>query len=122
MGAATATPEAKAITQKLCKEFGLRLETPGTKPVRGWSGAQKSGDEKERDLAAALEKLEPGTWVIVEHPGLDTPEMRAMGHKGYEGVAADRAGVTQAFTSDRVKEVVRRRSIKLISHLDLPQE
>jgi predicted glycoside hydrolase/deacetylase ChbG (UPF0249 family) len=122
MGAATATPEARAITEKLCKEFGLRLEAKGTRPVRSWSGSQKSGEQKEADLAAALEKLEPGTWLIVEHPGVDTEEMRAMGHQGYENVAADRAGVTRAFTSERVKEVIKVRGVKLISHLDLPTE
>lgn len=122
MGAATATPEIRAITEKLCKEFGLRLEAKAAKSVRGWSGAQKSAEQKEADLAAALEKLTPGTWIIVEHPGVDTEEMRAMGHKGYENVGADRAGVTRAFTSDKVKQVVKDRGIRLISHLDLPAE
>jgi hypothetical protein len=119
MGAATGTPEAKAVTEKLCREFGLKLEAKGTKPVRGWSGSQKTPEQKEADLASAIEKLEPGTWLIIEHPGLDTDEMRAMGHKGYENVAADRAGVTRAFTSDRVKAAVQARGVKLISHRDL---
>jgi predicted glycoside hydrolase/deacetylase ChbG (UPF0249 family) len=122
MGAATGTPEAKAITEKLCKEFGLRLEAKGLKGVRGWSGSQKSPEQKEIDLAAAIEKLEPGTYLIVEHPGLDTDEMRAMGHKGYENVAADRAGVTRAFTSEKVKQAVKARGVVLISHRELPAE
>jgi hypothetical protein len=42
--------------------------------------------------------------------------MRSIGHKGYENVAADRAGVTHAFTSARVKEVILRRKIALISY------
>jgi predicted glycoside hydrolase/deacetylase ChbG (UPF0249 family) len=121
MGAAVGTPELRAVTEKLCAEFGLRLEAKGAKSVRGWTGAQKSGEQKEADLAAALEKLEPGLWLIVEHPGLDTEEMRAMGHKGYENVAADRAGVTRALTSERVKQVVKDKGIRLISHADLPQ-
>ena len=56
--------------------------------------------------------------MIVEHPALDTPEMRSIGHKGYEDVAADRAGVTRAFTSARVKDVIARRKIKLISYAE----
>jgi len=120
MGAATATPEIRAITERLCTEFGLRLEAKGAKGVRGWSGTQKSAEQKETDLAAAIGKLEPGTWIIIEHPGADTEEMRAIGHKGYENVAADRAGVTHALTSARVKEAVKSRGVKLISHLDLP--
>jgi len=121
MGAAVGTPEARAITEKLCKEFGLRLEAKGTKPVRNWNGSQKTPDEKEAGLAAAIEKLEPGTWLIIEHPGVDTEEMRAMGHKGYENVAADRVGVTKAFTSDKVKQAIKDKGVKLISHLDLTE-
>ncbi|HVR82926.1 MAG TPA: ChbG/HpnK family deacetylase [Planctomycetota bacterium] len=119
MGAAVGTPEARAITEKLCKEFGLRLEAPGTKPVRNWSGSQKTPEEKEAALAAAIQKLEPGTWLIIEHPGVDTDEMRQMGHQGYPNVAADRAGVTRAYTSELVKQAVKERGVKLISHRDL---
>ncbi len=57
-------------------------------------------------------------WLFVEHPGLDTPEMRAIGHKGYEDVAADRDGVTKMFTSEKVKAVIKRRGIKLVSYAD----
>jgi hypothetical protein len=45
--------------------------------------------------------------------------MRAIGHKGYENVASHRAGVTRAFTSDKVKQVIQRRGIQLISYADL---
>jgi hypothetical protein len=45
--------------------------------------------------------------------------MRAIGHKGYENVAAHRAGVTHAFTSARVKKVIAERNIELISYADL---
>ena len=65
-----------------------------------------------------LEKLEPGRWLLVEHPGFDTPEMRGLGHLGYYDVAADREGVTRAFTSDQAKAVIQRRAIRLISYAD----
>jgi predicted glycoside hydrolase/deacetylase ChbG (UPF0249 family) len=121
MGAATA-PEARAITEKLCKEFGLRLETRGLKRMRDWTGSKRSADEKEAALVAAIEAMEPGTYLIVEHPGLDTDEMRAMGHKGYENVAADRDGVTRAFTSAKVKAAIQAKGVKLLRHLDLPSD
>ncbi|MEE8451718.1 MAG: hypothetical protein V3R99_07375 [Thermoguttaceae bacterium] len=57
--------------------------------------------------------------LAVEHPGIDTPEMRAIGHHGYRDVAADRDAVTKAFTSEKVKQVVKSRRIKLISYGDL---
>ena len=119
MGTAVSTPEFRAIVQKLGAEYGLRVESNDLKPVRGWSGARKSGEQKENDLADALRKLEAGTWLIVEHPAIDSPESRAMGHLGYTNVAEDRAGVLRALTSPRVKEVVKARGIKLISYADL---
>ena len=117
MGAAVATPAIRAVTEKLAREYGLRLEAPGRPPGR-WSGNTLSAEQKERGLIELLEGLRPGTWMIVEHPALDTPEMRSIGHKGYENVAADRAGVTRAFTSARVKEVIARRKIRLISYAE----
>ena len=115
MGSAVATPELRAITERLAREFRLKLEAP--RPPRGrWSGNSFSAEQKERGLIQLLEGLEPGTWMIVEHPALDTPEMRNIGHKGYENVAADRAGVTHAFTSASVKGVISRRKIALISY------
>jgi hypothetical protein len=119
MGTAVSSPELKALVERLGKEYGLAPETSGMKSLRGWSGAKKTAAEKEAALAEAIAKLEPGTWMLVEHPGLDVPEMRAMGHKGYENVAEDRAGVTFALTSPKVKKAVQERGVKLIGYADL---
>jgi len=69
----------------------------------------------------AVKMLEetPGLWLFVEHPGMDTPEMRAIGHQGYRHVAADRDAVTKTFTSEKVKQVIKSRRIKLLSYGDL---
>jgi predicted glycoside hydrolase/deacetylase ChbG (UPF0249 family) len=121
MGAATATPELKAITTRLAEEHGLRVEDSGLRGLRGFEG--KTGDERERSLVSILEKLEPGRWLLVEHPGFDTPEMRGLGHEGYRDVAAHRAAVTAAFTSAKVKKVIEARGIRLIGYGDLkPKE
>jgi predicted glycoside hydrolase/deacetylase ChbG (UPF0249 family) len=117
MGAATATPELRAITARLAEEHGLRVEDSGLKGLRGFEGT--TGDERERSLVALLEKLEPGRWLLVEHPGFDTPEMRGLGHEGYRDVAAHRAAVTAAFTSAKVKKAIEARGIRLIGYGDL---
>lgn len=119
MGTAVATPPLRAIVERLATEYGLSVETKGLQPVRGFGGAKKPAAEKERDLVRILETLGPGTWLLVEHPGFDVAEMRAMGHLGYENVAEDRAGVTAALTSEAVRRVIRERGIKLISYRDL---
>jgi hypothetical protein len=119
MGTPVCTPQLRELTTRLAREYQLRLEAEGVRGAPGFGGSAKSAEQKEQDLITVLEKLGPGQWLMVEHPAFDTPEMRVIGHKGYENVAADRDGVTKAFTSARVKEVIRRRDIKLISYADL---
>ena len=122
MGAAAATPQLRAISQKLAKEFKLGFGPPGLKSAGQWSGNSVSAEQKEKNLAELLQRLSPGTYLIVEHPAHDTPEMRAISHKGYENVAEHRAGVTRAFTSPDVKRVIDQRRIRLISYADLNAE
>ena len=67
-----------------------------------------------------LDDLKPGeTYMFVDHPGLDTPELRAVSHIGYEDVATDRQGVTDLFTSSVVKQAIAKKGVKLISYADL---
>jgi hypothetical protein len=119
MGTAVCTPALRALVERLCTEYGLLYRDEQLRYAQGFGGSQKSAVEKERDLVKLLEGLNPGRWLIVEHPAYDTPEIRAMGHRGYENVAEDREGVTRAFTSPAVFEVIRRRGIRLISYADL---
>jgi predicted glycoside hydrolase/deacetylase ChbG (UPF0249 family) len=119
MGTASCTPELKALVEKLAVEYRLPVGAEGARRAGRFSGKDTTAEQKEENLVRVLESLQPGLWLMVEHPGLDTPEMRAIGHRGYENVAQDREGVTRAFTSPRVKEVIRRRGIALISYGDL---
>jgi predicted glycoside hydrolase/deacetylase ChbG (UPF0249 family) len=119
MGTPTCTPELQALVRKLAQEYRLPIETPGAQYLP-WRVDSKAGaEQREAALVKALEELRPGVWIVVEHPGLDTPEMQAMGHQGYWEVAAHRAGVTKSFTSPRVKEVIQKRGIQLVSYHDL---
>ena len=120
MGAATATPPLRALTAKLAAEYKLRLEAPArVKSAGGIGGPAATPEQREQAMVDLVNRLTPGEWVLVEHPGLDTPEMRALGHKGYENVAEHRIGVTRAFTSERVKQAVAERGVQLISYADL---
>jgi chitin disaccharide deacetylase len=118
MNTPVATPELLAIVEKLSKEYRLPLEADGAQPAGYLGGPNANPEQKEQAMLRMVERLSPGAWLLVDHPGLDTPEMRAIGHIGYEGVAADRAGVTAAFTSAKVKEAINRRSIRLISYAE----
>jgi predicted glycoside hydrolase/deacetylase ChbG (UPF0249 family) len=119
MGTPTATPQLNALVQKLAQEYKLPIETPGAQYVRWAADSKATAEQREAALVKALEEQKPGVWIIIEHPGLDTPEMQGMGHKGYWEVASHRDGVTKAFTSTKVKDVIKRRGIKLVSYHDV---
>jgi len=120
MGFQALGPEVVAVVQKLAGEYALDVEPDalGVKSV-GWQGKPETPAQKAESFVRVLEGLGPGTWLFVDHPSLDTPEMRAVHHVGYEGVAVDRAGVTEAWTRPAAREVVRRRGIELIGYRDL---
>lgn len=127
MGVVGFSKEMRALCERLADEYGLVLferliELGLARPVaagyRGSEGAAAKADK----LARRLEALEPGTWYMVDHCATDTPEIRALGLDGYRDVAADRAGVVAMWTDARVKEVVRRRGIRLIGVRDLLPE
>ncbi len=124
MGAATCRDDLAEMVKRLAKEYDLEVDIRalGVKYAGGMGKGEDSPAQREAALVETLEKLAPGTYMLVEHPGLDTPEMQAMGHKGYKFVADDRDGVTYAFTSEKIKEVIKRRDIKLISYGDLKKE
>ena len=87
---------------------------------RGYDGPSRTPAEKEASFLRMLDKLESGErYMFIDHPALDNDEMRTVGHIGYEHVAADRQGVTDLLTSDRVKQALREKGIKLISYNDL---
>ncbi len=121
MGCSGWDPKVEEVYNKLAKEYRLEID-PGDPGVKWFPLAAKGEtfDERIENFITALRKLEPGnTYIYVEHPGLDTPEMQGFGHKGYENVATDRDLVTKTFTDEKVKEVIKQRNIRLISYKDL---
>jgi predicted glycoside hydrolase/deacetylase ChbG (UPF0249 family) len=130
MGAAVATPELQELTLRLAKEYGLPNTWPADNPdlvdygvklisdiEMGWW--DDPAEKRIAILTETLENLTPGVYLLVEHPGLDTPEMRAISHPGYEHVPEHRSGVTRLFTSPKIKETIRKRGIKIITYADL---
>jgi predicted glycoside hydrolase/deacetylase ChbG (UPF0249 family) len=120
MGFQALGPGVAALVRRLAAEYRVDVD-PDSLGVRyvGWSGKPVTPEEKVASFLRVVEGLTPGTHLFVDHPALDGPEMRAIGHVGYENVAVDRQGVTEAWTSPAVKEAVRRRGIALIGYRDL---
>jgi len=119
MGTPTSHPKLRALVDKLAAEYKLPVATPGAKRFRWGVDSKATAQQRIAALVKALETLEPGIWILVEHPGLDTDEMRAIGHAGYWNVATHRDAVTKAFTSEKVKAVIKKRGIQLVSYNDV---
>lgn len=121
MGCTGISDDVKALLKKLRVEYRLDIEPTelGVKGV-GYKGVHATSQEKIESMLKMFDGLEAGnTYMFVDHPGLDTPEMQAIHHIGYENVAADRQGVTDAWTSPKIREAIRAKGIQLISYRDL---
>lgn len=121
MGCTGLSPAVKAIAGKLAREFHISIdpEEQGVIPV-GYPGKHETYAEKENGFIEMLSMLKPGkTYLFLDHPGLDDAELQAVYHIGYENVAKDRQGVTDLFTSEKIKKIIRDKNIKLIAYKDL---
>jgi hypothetical protein len=116
MGAPTSRPDLAELVGSLADEYGLAVDMSEVKPFRSMGSSKDPFEKRLALFLDSLEKLGPGTWLLVEHPGLDTPEMQAHGHPGYENVAQHRRDVTQLFTDPKVKKVIQRRNIELVTY------
>lgn len=124
MGCDRLSPEIKAMVKKLALEYAIDIDTEalGVKYI-SYQGPKELLPEKINSFSAMLDQLKAGeTYLFVDHPGLDTPELRAIYHIGYENVAADRQGVTDLWTNTQIKELIKTKKIELISYADLKKK
>ncbi len=122
MGFTSVAPEVRDLVARLTKEYGLVQPLDlGVQSIGRVYESKDSGPVKADKLAARLETLEPGLWLHIDHAATNDAEMQAIGHLGYEWVAADRSAVLEAWTSPKVREVITRRGIVLTSYRDLKQ-
>lgn len=121
MGCYNINDEVKSLAKRLAVEYKIDIDLSeyNVKNV-SYSGPKGTAEEKIQSFIKMLESLKAGeTYIFVDHPGLDSPELRAIYHIGYENVAADRHGVTTAWTDPKVKETIKKLGIQLISYADL---
>jgi predicted glycoside hydrolase/deacetylase ChbG (UPF0249 family) len=122
MGGSRADPRIGEIRERLAQEYGM-VVNPRDAGFQRFAGFGRNrltitAEQKIETLVENLENVGPGRWFFVEHPGLDVPEMGAL-DAPHSNVSLDRAGVTAAWTNERVKEVVSRRGIRLVSYADV---
>ena len=123
MGFTSLAPEVASLVLQLSKEYGLVVPSElGVQRVGPVYESKDPGAVKASKLAAKLETLAPGLWLHIDHASTDDPEMRAIGHPGYEWVAADRSANLEAWTSPKVRDVIARRGIKLTNYRELAKK
>ena len=121
MGFFNLSLEVKSLARKLAKEYKIDIDLEEHKVVNvRYDGPSRPSEEKIQSVLNMLNQLEPGkTYWFIDHPGLDNEELRSVWHIGYENVAQDRQGVTDVFTSEKVRATIRQKGIQLIGYRDL---
>lgn len=121
MGCTELSPEVRAMTKRLAKEYQIDIDPSDYGVLYApYDGPNKTAAQKVQSFINMLNKLEAGkTYLFVDHPGLNDAELQAIYHTGYEDVAADRQGVTNLFTDEKVKAVIKQKGIELIAYKDL---
>jgi predicted glycoside hydrolase/deacetylase ChbG (UPF0249 family) len=116
------SPEVAAMTRRLAKKYKIDIDLDENGVIyTGYDGPWGTSEEKIASFLKGLEKLKPGkTYWFIDHPGFNNDELKAVYHIGYEKVAKDRQGVTDLFTSNKVKAYIKKKNIMLIGYRDLP--
>lgn len=119
MGAAVSTPEFLERFVRIADDYGLA--------VSRWFGESAGPNiyavDPERKLDVLLEGLagidEPGTYLVVCHPGLDVPEMQVLkdlNTTGLENMSVHRQAETDMLTSPRLAALMEERGIELVGY------
>jgi predicted glycoside hydrolase/deacetylase ChbG (UPF0249 family) len=111
----------REFIQKIAKDFDL--------PISSQMGERRVGGiytvpvkEKKKRALNMLEKLSAGLWLWNVHIGIDSPEQGALIHTRAEdqfrngGVGPHRAEELRVISDDEVKELIRKRGIKLTNY------
>jgi chitin disaccharide deacetylase len=122
MGTAVETAELRALVERLAREYGLGISRCfGETDVEGLYAT--APDKKADTLMAMVEQLLPGpVRLLVFHIGLETPEMDAlvdMNSFGLAGISRYRQGELRALISDRLRQAVAHKGVRLITYRDL---
>jgi len=109
------------LVEELAKEYDLYVDMSEVKRFPGWDKSRPV-ETRIDQFCENLENLTPGTYLFVEHPAKDFPEMQPVGHIRNRDVAIQRDMVTKIFTAEQVKKTIEKKGIQLISYGDLKKQ
>ena len=109
------------VISDLCREFGLKDDAfgHGLPRIEGYPKFPRDTDQRIEAFARQLDELEAGTYIFIDHPAVDSPELGATGHNGYEDVAEDRVTCLETLTSPVLRTHIELLGIELISYRDI---
>lgn len=121
------SPEMLALVRRLADEYRLPLfgdvrDQLGIRQLKSLYERKHDGAQRAAALVKAIQELTPGTWVHIDHAAIDSPEMRAIGHPGYEDVAADRNANRLMWMDPGVRAAIAQRGVKLIGTAEVIAE
>src|SRR5690606_21057420 len=74
MGCLSFSDTTKALLHRLATEYGLSVNETEVLRFPAWSGSDVSATAKTANLLRELDRLAPGTYLLVEHPAYDDLE------------------------------------------------
>jgi predicted glycoside hydrolase/deacetylase ChbG (UPF0249 family) len=119
MGLTNMHRDVKSLVGKLAKEYNLSCEEDFTlKQMQGFGKAVTTADKIET-LLTNIKRLTPGTWITVDHPGLDGAEMQTVNFNPDFNLGKERQAVTDVWTNEKVKKALIDKGVELIGYKDL---
>ena len=114
--------ELTALVHKLAKEYGLYWNPDSALENFPRMNVDKDATLEKRIDAfiEAFDKLEAGkTYLFIEHPAYNTPEMQTIMQKATDRIGKDREYIVKMFTDERVKSAIKAKGIHLVSYADI---
>jgi predicted glycoside hydrolase/deacetylase ChbG (UPF0249 family) len=122
MGTAVRYPELRDVTERLAREFGLGMSGYFGETMQSpqyWAAPASKGDS----LVALVDRLKPGFTVVVTHVGIDDAELGALLDMNTDQplpeMSKNRQGELDALTSQRFREALKARNVRLITYRQL---
>lgn len=114
-------PRLGELITNLCHEFDLADDAfgHGLPRIEGYPKFPRDTRHRVEAFTKQLAELNPGTYIFIDHPAVASQELDAIGHTGYEDVAADRTTCLETLVNSNLRASIDELGIELISYRDL---
>ncbi len=119
-------PGLEALVTRIAADCGVPFSSHAGE--RAFPSIEKLPvDQKMEQAMRQIDALEPGLWLWFCHPGIDSPEQRALVHTAREdiflggGVGAHRAEILRIMTSLDLRSLLVKKGVVLTSYRELQQ-